>query len=176
GVLGTLEIEREPLLDASPACPTRQVREENQIEHERCSENGVTTQEVDLHLHRVPEPAKDVQVVPTLFTVTSRRVVVDPDLVIDVAIEVGVEAGLEDLLEHAELALLLGSEAVRVVEHLAVAVAQDVRRIPAAEPKHAGLQHRSDDRLHERLPSLEVLATDRNLTFVGTVHQRRDVN
>src|SRR6266851_3156691 len=76
-VLRTLEEEGEPLLDAAQACPPRQVREENQIEHERCGENGVPTQEIDLHLHRVSQPAEDVQVVPAFLAVAARRVVVD---------------------------------------------------------------------------------------------------
>src|SRR6266853_845536 len=83
------------------------------------------------------------------YTVAAGWVVVDPHLVIDFAIELGVELGLEDVLEDAELRLLLGLEALWVVEHLAAAVAEDVRRVPAVEAEHARLQHRREHRLDQ---------------------------
>src|SRR3712207_8607901 len=49
-------------------------------------------------------------------------------------------------------------EALLVVEDLPVPVAEDVRRVPPREAEHPGLQARGDDRLHQGLPGLEVLA------------------
>jgi hypothetical protein len=49
----------------------------------------------------------------------------------EVAVELRVEAGLQDVIQHAELGLLLGAEAAGVIEHFAVAVAEDVGRVPA---------------------------------------------
>jgi hypothetical protein len=80
------------------------------------------------------------------------------------------------VLEHAELRLLLGLEVVRVVEHLAVAVAEDVGRVPAVEAEHAGLEHRAEHGLDEGLAGLEVLARDRDALLGGEVAQRRDVD
>jgi hypothetical protein len=67
------------------------------------------------------------------------------------------------VLEHAELADLFGLEAVGVIEHLTVAVTEDVGREPAPEPEQARLQTRRQDGLHQRLAGLEVLARNRCL-------------
>ena len=80
------------------------------------------------------------------------------------------------MLEHAELADLLGLEAVRVVEHLAVAVAEDVGREPAADAEHARLQAGRDDRLHQRLAGLEVLAGDRRLRLARERVSGREID
>ncbi len=60
------------------------------VERERRGKDGVAAEEVDLELHRVAEPTEDVDVVPTLFVVAARWVVVDADLVVEVLVEVGV--------------------------------------------------------------------------------------
>ena len=62
---------------------------------------------------------------------------------------------------------LLGLEALGIVEHLAVAVAEDVGREPAADAEHARLEARREDGLHQRLAGLEVLAA------IGTASSRR---
>ena len=147
GVLRALEVEREPLLDAAHPGPVGEVEEEREVEDERRGEDRIAAEEVDLQLHRVAHPAEEVDAVPALLVVATGRVVVDPHLVVSIAIEFGVEIGLEDMFEDAELRLLLGLEALRVVEDLAVAVAEDVGGIPAVEAEHARLQHRREDRL-----------------------------
>src|SRR5690606_10718538 len=101
-------------------------------------------------------------VVPSLFAVTARWVVLDADLVVHPAIELRVEVGLEHGLEDAELGGLLAAEAVGIVQHLAVAVAQDVRGEPALDAEHPRAEAGRDQRLHERLTGLEVLAGDRD--------------
>ena len=67
---------------------------------------------------------------------------------------------LKDGLEHAELADLLGLEAVRIVQDLAVAVAQDIGREPASNPEHTCAETGCDQGLHQGLTRLEVLAAD----------------
>ena len=57
---------------------------------------------------------------------------------VDVAVELGVDLGLEDRVEHAELRDLLRLEVLGVVEHLAVAVAEDVGGVPAAAGRASG--------------------------------------
>ena len=79
----------------------------------------------------------------------------------DIAIEVRILLRLEDVLENPELGDFLGLEVVRIVENFAVAVAEDVRRVPAADAELAGLEGRREDGLDERLAGLEVLAADR---------------
>jgi hypothetical protein len=60
----------------------REVEQEGEVEHDRRREDRVAAEEVDLHLHRVAEPAEQIDVVPALLLVAARRVVVDPDLVV----------------------------------------------------------------------------------------------
>src|SRR4029077_510729 len=61
---GSLEIEREPFLDATHAAALRQVHEQNQIQDERRGQDGVAAQEIDLNLHRIAQPSEDVDVIP----------------------------------------------------------------------------------------------------------------
>jgi hypothetical protein len=82
-VLGILEVEAEPLLDAEAAQRRRagrEIHEEAEIERQRSGEDGVAAEEIDLDLHRIAEPAEDVDVVPTLFVITTRRVIVNRTL------------------------------------------------------------------------------------------------
>src|SRR6266851_1160473 len=167
GAVGSLEVEAEPLLNAEAAQAWgtgREVHEEDEVEGERRGEDGVAAEEVYLELHRVAEPAEDVDVVPSLFVVAAGWVVVDADLVVDVLVEVGVQLGLEDVVKHAELGFFLGLEGLGVVEDLAVAIAEDVGGVPAADAEVADLKGRGEDGLDEGLAGLEVLAAD------GSVH------
>ena len=108
------------------------IQEEDEVERDGRGKDGVAAEEVDLDLHRIAEPAEDVDVVPALFVVAARRVVVDANLVVDVLVEVGIEVGLEDVFERAELGFFLGLEGLGIVEDFAVAVAEDVGGVPAA--------------------------------------------
>jgi len=55
--------------------------------------------------------------------------------------------GLEDRVEHALLGDFLGLEVFRVIEHFAVAVAEDVVENQPLRPSMAGLEAGSDDGL-----------------------------
>ena len=128
---GPLEVERQPLLDALHPGALRQVQEQDQVQHQGRRQDRIPAQEVDLDLHRVAHPPEDVDVVPAFLGVAARRIVVDPDHVVEVLVELRVEVRLEDVLQHRELGLFLGLEGARIVQHLAVPVAQDVGREPA---------------------------------------------
>ena len=121
----------------------REIEEQRQVEHDRRRENAVAAEEVDLELHRIAEPADQIDVVPAFLVVAARRVVVDPDDVAEVLVEIRIEVRLEDVVEHRLLALFLGLERLRIVEHLAVAVAEDVGRVPALDAEQARLQARA---------------------------------
>src|SRR5947209_307948 len=66
-VLGALEVEREPLLNALQSGALREVQKQHQVQDNRRGEDGVAAQEVDFDLHRVAQPAKEVDVVPALL-------------------------------------------------------------------------------------------------------------
>jgi hypothetical protein len=76
-------------------------------------------------------------VIPALLVVSLGRVVVDANLVIDVAVEVGVDVGLEDVLEDAELGDFLRPEALRIVEDLAVTIPQNVGGEPSVDAQRS---------------------------------------
>src|SRR5262245_50778030 len=58
------EIERQPLLNPAHPGALRQVHKQSQIQDDRRGEDRITAQEIDLDLHRVTEPAEDIDVVP----------------------------------------------------------------------------------------------------------------
>src|SRR5438874_11016907 len=74
-----LEIKAEPFLDAAATqfwgalC---EVEEEHQVEDERRGQDGIAAEKVHLDLHGIPEPAEDIDVVPTVFIITWWRVIV----------------------------------------------------------------------------------------------------
>src|SRR5262249_59705946 len=65
----TLVIEREPFLNPLHPGALGQVQEQRRVQHDRRRQDAVAAEEVDLQLHRVPEPPEDVDVVPALFVV-----------------------------------------------------------------------------------------------------------
>src|SRR5436190_6112048 len=156
-----LEIETEPLLDSYAAelvAALRQVQEQHQVEDNGRRQDRVPTEKIHLDLHRVSEPPEDIDVVPALFVVTARRVVINANLVIDLAVQRRVHLRLQDVLEHAQLGFFFRLERVRVVQYLPVTVPEDVGRVPPAQPEHARLEPRREDRLEQRLAALEILA------------------
>ena len=86
-----------------------------------------------------------------------------------------IEIRLQDLVEDGELGLFFGFERTRVVENFAVAIAQDIGREPAVHSQHARLQSRRDQRLHEGLAGLEILAADRNVAVSRQIQQRGNI-
>src|SRR5262249_47331986 len=77
GMHRALEVEREPFLNAAHSGALRQVEEQHEIKDNRSGQNRVATKEVHLDLHRISKPSEDVDVVPALFVVAARRVVID---------------------------------------------------------------------------------------------------
>ena len=105
-----LEVERQPLLDPGHASALREVEEQREVEHDRRGENAVAAQEIDLQLHLVAKPPHQIDVVPPLFVVAARRIVVDADDVTEILVELRIQLRLEDVVEHRLLALFLRLE------------------------------------------------------------------
>ena len=55
-------------------------------------------QEVQLDLHRVIEPAKNVDIIPAFFIIPTRFIVMDMDLVLIVSVEFWVQFWLENMI------------------------------------------------------------------------------
>ena len=104
------------------------IDQQHQVEHNRRRQNRVAAQEVDFDLHRIAQPSEDIDVVPTLFVITAWRIIVNANLVENIAVQLGIKLGLQNVLQHAQLRLFLGLERPRIVEHFAVAIAQNVGR------------------------------------------------
>ena len=49
----------------------------------------ITTKEINLYLHWVTHPAKDVYIIPSFLIVITRWIVVDAHLMIDITIKIG---------------------------------------------------------------------------------------
>src|SRR5438046_2426161 len=112
------EIKRQPFLHALHTCALREVEEESQIQNDRSSQNRVAAKEIDLDLHGIAEPAKDVDVVPAFLVVAPRRIVVDSDDVGKVLVKLRVDFRLENVLKHRQLRFFLGLERVWIVKNL----------------------------------------------------------
>src|SRR5450631_739974 len=111
--LRRFQVETQPLLNSSRPQFRRtlgQVKEENQIERYRSSQNRIAAKEVHLDLHRIAQPSEDVDVVPGFFVVAAWWVVVDSNLVKDVLVKIRVEFGLKDVFKRAQLGFFLGLE------------------------------------------------------------------
>ena len=72
-----LEIERQPLLHALHVGSLGEVEEQSEIQNDRRREDRIAAEKIDLDLHLVAEPAKNVDVVPTFFVIATRRIVID---------------------------------------------------------------------------------------------------
>ena len=55
--------EGQPRRDAAHTCTQCQITENNQVERDGSSKNGVTAQEVNLDFHRIAHPAENIDVV-----------------------------------------------------------------------------------------------------------------
>src|SRR5271154_6120795 len=86
-----LEVKTQPLLNSSQACALCEIQEQNQVEHNRRCQDRIPAKEIDFDLHRIAEPAEDVDVVPALFVVSARRIVVDADLVEHLSVKLGIQ-------------------------------------------------------------------------------------
>src|SRR5688572_21437781 len=77
--LWRFEIERQPLLHSLHTGPLGEIQKQRKVETKRSGEDRIATKEIDLDLHFVSQPAKDVDIIPALFVVAAGRIVVDPD-------------------------------------------------------------------------------------------------
>ena len=130
----TLQEEREETLRAKATFACSEVCQQDEVKHERSGENGVATEEVNLDLHRIAHPAKDVDVVPALLVVATRRIVVDSYLVVIVGIEIRLFFRRQDAFERGEFRNFLGVEVGGLVQHETVAIAKNVRGEPSVQP------------------------------------------
>ena len=122
-VLRTFEIETQEALCAIASIASGGINEQHEVETEGCGKDGVATEEIDFHLHRIAHPTENVDVVPAFFVVTTRGIVIDAHLVIVISIEIGLLLGAKDGFEGRELRHFFCSEVCGLVEDKSVAVA-----------------------------------------------------
>src|SRR5438128_11710068 len=107
------EVKTQPLLNADSAqlrSSLGQIEEQQQIEHNWRGKDRIPAEEIYFDLHGIAEPSEDVYVVPAFFVVTARRIVVNADLVRELAVELRVKVRLQNVLEHRQLGFFLGLE------------------------------------------------------------------
>src|ERR1041385_1941840 len=75
--LGRFKVERKPLLHALHSRSLSEIEEQREVKDDRRRQDRITTEKVDLDLHRITKPAEDVDIVPTFFVVATRGIVVD---------------------------------------------------------------------------------------------------
>src|SRR5262249_39684648 len=139
-----LEEHREGLLDPSLTGALRDVEQTDEIENERRREGRVLAEEVDLHLHRNAGKSDKVDVVPRLFGIAARLVIVDMHLMVRYGVA-------DDGIEHGRLRYQLGLVGAGSLEDAAIVVSEDVRGIPPLDAKPARTEHRGQSGLHEGL-------------------------
>jgi len=102
--------------------------------------------------------------------VSLARIVVDPDLVVEVAVQVRVELRLEDRVEDGKLAHFLRLERLGASS---TSPSRLPRMLVENQPFRpgGGPSTRREDRLHEGLAGLEVLSADRDVVFFGELDQ-----
>ena len=91
-----LQEEAQEALSAKTTGTMSKVHEQTQVKAQRSCQDRITAQEVDLDLHGIAHPTKDVDIVPTLLIIIAWRIVVDAHLVIVVTIQIRLLIGHED--------------------------------------------------------------------------------
>lgn len=118
--------EGEPGLNTFHAGAGCQVAEQYQVEGNRSGQDGITAKEVDLDLHRISHPAEDIDIVPGFLVVAAWRIIVDANLVIEIAIELRILLRFENLFDDRQFADFLGLEVFRLVQNFSVAITQNI--------------------------------------------------
>ena len=136
--------------DAGFAAALGELDEAHQIEHQRCRKQRITALPCELQRHRRTEKATKMDVVPGGFPVAQAADVFDRNERLRIV--------AEDVADELIFALNLGRLVGRVVEHLAVHVAEDVVADPAEHFEIPGSKHRGEHAFEQRFAGLAVLA------------------
>ena len=135
-----LEIKAKPFLDAVHSSALGEIEKQNEIENQRRGENRIAAEEIHLDLHFVAEPSENIDIVPALFVVAARRVIVDADLVIHLAVEIGIQFRLQKIFENAEFGFFFGFERIGIVENFAIAIAEKFVKYQPSRPSWRALK------------------------------------
>src|SRR5216117_243002 len=96
----TFEVKTQPFLNAAHPAALGQIEEQHKVQDDRRSKNAVAAQEIDLDLHGITKPPVDIDVVPSFFIVSARRIVVNSHFVSEILIEIRIELGLKNLIQN----------------------------------------------------------------------------
>ena len=158
----------ELLLDAALTALASEIERTRDLDDERCCENRIATQKIDLDLHLLPEETGNVDIVPGFFVIAAGLIVIDLDDVI-------VDGITEDRIEYRGLRRELRCERGRIVESFTIAIAEDVCRKPAIDVKRARFERRRDDGLEHRLPRLAIFSRNGDVASIREFDEGRNV-
>src|SRR5712692_6494256 len=96
----TLEVKTQPFLNATHAASLGKVEKQDQVQNDRRRENAVAAQEIDFDLHGITEPSIDIDVIPSFFIISARRIVMDPHYVREILVKIRIKLRLQDLIQH----------------------------------------------------------------------------
>ena len=121
-----LQEEAEEALRTIATLTCSKVREQYEVEQERSSKNRVTTEEIDLYLHRITHPTENINVIPTFLIVVTRRVVIDTYLVVVIGVKIRLFVSYENAFKRRKLRYFLGMEVGWLIKYKSITVAQDI--------------------------------------------------
>src|SRR5581483_4024811 len=123
---GRLEVEAQPFLNAKSFelfAALGEIHKQYEIKNNGGSQDGIAAQEIDFDLHGITQPSEDVDIVPTLFVITTRRIIVNANLMGEIAIQVGVKIGLKNVLQNGQFRFFFRLERSWIFQHFSVAIA-----------------------------------------------------
>ena len=111
-----LEIKGEPFLNTRHAGTPGEIQKQGKIQDNRSRKNRISTQKVDLDLHFITKPSEDIDIVPAFLGVTARRIIIDPDFVVQITVQIRVKLRLKDRIENSCFRDFLRFKTVRVIK------------------------------------------------------------
>src|SRR6516162_743691 len=143
-----------------------QKRQAHDVEQERRGQQRIAALPEELQDHLRIQKSLEMDMIPRRLPVIERFDVFDRHM----GLRLVADDGADDLVLGLNLRRLVGG----IVEHHAVAVAEDVVANPAQDLEIAISEHRCQYGLHQSFAGFAVLAANRRLAFLGKFQGRRE--
>src|SRR2546429_6421397 len=102
-----LEVKTQPFLNAAHPASLGKVQKQDQVQNDWGSKNTVAAQEINFDLHGVTEQSVDVDVVPSFFIISARRIVMDPHFMRELLVEIREKLWLQNIIDTSQLTCFL---------------------------------------------------------------------